>query len=126
MKKNELIKNILFAEDDPFLIDIYSLKLKESGFNVEIAKDGEECLAKLREKKPDILLIDIVLPQMSGLEVLKRIKKDPVLVDLKVIILSNLGEKREVEEGLSLGATKYLIKAHFTPSEVVKEILTLI
>ena len=116
------MKTILLTEDDPFLIDIYSKKLKEAGFEVKIARDGKECLIAIKEKKPDLLVLDIVLPQISGWEILNEIKKDPNLKDLKIIVLSNLGQKKEVEEGLRLGATKYLIKAHYTPSEVVKEI----
>ena len=116
------MKTILVTEDDPFLIDIYSKKLKEAGFEVKIARDGKECLIAIKEKKPDLLVLDIVLPQISGWEILNEIKKDPNLKDLKIIVLSNLGQKKEVEEGLRLGATKYLIKAHYTPSEVVKEI----
>lgn len=116
------MKTILFVEDDPFLIDIYSAKLKEAGFEIEIAKDGEECLAKVKEKKPDLIVLDIVLPKISGWEVLKEIKKDRNLKDLKIIIFSNLGQKNEVEEGLRMGAAQYLIKAHYTPSEVVREI----
>ncbi len=120
------MKTILLVEDDPFLIDIYKNKLKEVGFNIEIAEDGEEALSKMKKKKPDLMLLDIVLPNVDGWEILKKTRTDPDLKDLKVIILSNLGQKDEVEKGMSLGATKYLIKAHFTPSEVVEEIKKLL
>jgi len=117
------MKRILLVEDDTFLIDIYTTKLKESGFSVEIAIDGDEALRKMREKKkPDLLLLDIVLPRIDGWEILEKIKTELKLKDLKIIILSNLGQKEEVEKGLKLGATKYLIKAHYTPSEIVEEI----
>lgn len=117
------MKRILLVEDDTFLIDIYTTKLKESGFSVEIAIDGDEALRKMREKKkPDLLLLDIVLPRIDGWEILEKIKTESKLKDLKIIILSNLGQKEEVEKGLKLGATKYLIKAHYTPSEIVGEI----
>lgn len=115
-------KTVLLAEDDPLLIDIYSTKLKNAGFKVEIARDGNECLAKLHEKKSDVLLLDIVLPQISGWEVLRQIKRDEKLKDLKIIILSNLGQRNEVKKGLELGAVRYLIKSHYTPSQVVEEI----
>jgi DNA-binding response OmpR family regulator len=110
------------VEDDPFLIDIYTKKLKSSGFEVKVAENGEKALRCLQEKKPDLLLLDIVLPEMIGWEVLRKIKENPKLKDLKIVVLSNLGQKEEVEKGLKLGATKYLIKAHYTPSEVVQEI----
>jgi len=126
------MKRILLVEDDPFLIDIYTTKLKDSGFSVEVAKEGEEALRKLNEEKFDLLILDIVLPQIDGWEVLEKIKneklkmKNESLENLKIIVLSNLGQKEEVEKGLKLGATKYLIKAHYTPSEVVEEIKEII
>jgi DNA-binding response OmpR family regulator len=116
------MKNILLIEDDPFLIDIYSTKLKDSGFNIEVASDGETGLSKLKEKKFDLLILDIVLPHIDGWKVLKEIEKDEELKNLKIIIFSNLGQKEEVERGLNLGAVKYFIKAHYTPSEIVEEI----
>ena len=116
------MKSILLVEDDPFLIDIYTTKFSESGFKVEVAADGEECLKKIAEAVPDIVLLDIVLPKMDGWEVLKTIKADEKTKQVKVIVLSNLGQKGEVEKGLSLGASHYLIKAHHTPSEVVTEV----
>jgi len=116
------MKKILLVEDDPFLVDIYETKLKESGFVVEVANQGEVALTKIRENKVDLVLLDIVLPRLDGWEILRSIKGDKQLKDLKVIILSNLGQKEEVEKGLELGAAKYLIKAHYTPTEVVEEI----
>jgi DNA-binding response OmpR family regulator len=116
------MQNILLVEDDPFLIDIYTTKLKESGFSVEVANDGDAALKKARENKPDLVILDIVLPQIDGWEILRKIKSEPEFKNLKVIILSNLGQKEEVEKGIKLGAVKYLIKAHYTPSQVIKEI----
>ncbi len=115
------MKKILLVEDDPFLIDIYSTKLKEAGFEVEVVQDGQDVLTRLGEKKPDLLVLDIVLPHLDGWEILSSIKNGNAK-DLKVVVLSNLGQKEEVQKGLKLGAVKYLIKAHYTPSEIVKEI----
>jgi len=125
------VKQILLVEDDPFLIDIYATKFKEEGFSVKVANDGEEGLRKLREgegneEKFDLLVLDIVLPHVDGWEILKEIKASEKLKNLKIVILSNLGQKGEVEKGVKLGATKYLIKAHYTPSEVVAEIKQLL
>ena len=114
------MKSILLVEDDPFLIDIYTTKFKKVGFSLEVATDGEEALRKLNEKKPDLLILDIVLPQIDGWEILKKIQADEKLKMIPVIVLSSLGQKEEVEKGIKLGAIKYLIKAHYTPSEVVK------
>jgi DNA-binding response OmpR family regulator len=120
------MKKILLVEDDPFLIDIYQKKLKDSGFKVEVAKDGEKALEILKEKNFDLMLLDIVLPRIDGwkiLEELREMKKEKKdLEKMKIVIWSNLGEKEDIKKGLSLGATSYLIKANFTPSEVVREI----
>ena len=116
------VKTILLIEDDPFLIDIYTTKLKESGFKVEVATNGEEGIIKAQETKPNLIVLDIVLPQIDGWEILKEIKANPNLKKIPVVILSNLGQKSEVEKGIKLGTVKYLIKAHFTPSEVIEEI----
>jgi len=114
------MKKVLLIEDDPFLVDIYITKLKEAGLSVEAAMDGEEGFQKIKEEVPDLILLDIVLPNINGWEFLRKVKRDERLKNLKVIILSNLGQKEEVEKGLKLGAVKYLIKAHYTPSEVVE------
>ena len=116
------MKKVLLVEDDPFLVDIYSTKFKEAGFDVSVAEDGAECLKKVAEETPDLLLLDVVLPNFNGWEILRKIKKDNKFKSIKVVVLSNLGEKEEVEKGMKLGATKYLVKAHYTPSEVVEEV----
>ncbi|KPJ55207.1 hypothetical protein AMJ47_01715 [Parcubacteria bacterium DG_72] len=116
------MRKILLVEDDPFLVDIYSTKLKEAGFLIEVAQDGEEALRKIKEIVFDLILLDIVLPTVNGWEILRNIRRDPNLKALKVVVLSNLGEKEEVEKGLEAGATRYLVKAHYTPTEVIKEI----
>ncbi len=116
------MKSILLVEDDSFLVDIYLTKLKEIGFSVKTAADGEECLKKIEEEVPDILLLDIVLPHIDGWEILRKLKKSDKYNKVKVVIISNLGQEEEVKKGLKLGAEKYLIKAHYTPSEVVEEI----
>jgi DNA-binding response OmpR family regulator len=114
------MKKILLIEDDPLLIDIYTTKLKEAGFLAVVARDGEMAMEMIRKEKPDLVLLDIVLPHADGWEILKKIKKDPDAP--KVVILSNLGQKEEVEKGLELGAEKYLIKADYTPSQVIEQI----
>ena len=125
MKNKTKIKSILLVEDDPFLSDIYLTKLKESGFEAVGVSEGKECLRIIKEKEFDLALLDIVLPRMDGWEILRKIretKKNAKIKNLKVVILSNLGQKEDIEKGLKLGAVKYLIKAHYTPTEVVREI----
>jgi DNA-binding response OmpR family regulator len=119
-------KNILIVEDDKFIADIYKRKFNQEGFGVEIAKDGLKALKIIREKKPDLLLLDIILPGFNGWQILRQIKEDQKLKDLKVVILSNLEQRKDIEKGIKLGAQAYLIKAHYTPSEVVKEIKKII
>ncbi|MFH1451260.1 MAG: response regulator [bacterium] len=120
-QQNEKTK-ILLVEDDPFLIDIYSTKLRSNGFEIDVAHDGEEALRKITERAPDLVLLDIVLPRVDGWEVLNRIKKQSQFKDLKIIILSNLGQEQEVRKGLELGVAGYLIKSHYSPSEIIAEI----
>jgi DNA-binding response OmpR family regulator len=115
-------ETILLVEDDPFMVDIYTTKLNEFGYSVETAFDGEEALRKINEKKPDLVLLDIVLPNIDGWEILSMIKTQEKFKDLKVVILSNLGQRPEIEKGIKLGAVKYIIKAHHAPSEVAVEI----
>jgi len=117
-----MTKTILLVEDDPFLTDIYKTKLEELGYSVDLAFDGEEAMRKIKEKVPDLVLLDIVLPNLDGWEILRKIRKEEGLKDLKVVILSNLGQMKEVEKGLNLGAIKYLIKARHSPSEIAAEI----
>ena len=113
---------ILLVDDDSFISDIYTDKLKEEKFEVELAVDGEEALKKISELKPDLILLDILMPKMDGFEVLKKIKKDPVLSQIKVIILTNVNQKDEAEKGSTFGVDDYVIKANFTPSVVMNKI----
>jgi len=115
-------KKILLVEDDPFLIEIYSTKLKEADYEVDTAEDGDTALRKLKDNVPDLLLLDVVLPNFNGWEILRKIKSDDKIKGIKVVVLSNLGEKQEIEKGVKLGADKYLVKAHYTPSEVIEEV----
>lgn len=113
--------SILLVEDDKFLRELLVRKLETSGFNVLFAVDGEEALKKIKENIPQLILLDLVLPGIDGFDVLKRIKENPLTKDIPVVILSNLGQQEEVEKGIRLGADDYLIKAHFTPDEIIKK-----
>lgn len=115
-------KKILLVEDDPLIIEIYTTKLRETNFEVETAVDGEKALKKIKAGGFDLLVLDIVLPELTGFEILEKIRKDKELKDLKIIVLSNLGQKTDIEKAQKFGVAKYLIKAHYTPSEVVGEI----
>ncbi len=115
-------KNILVIEDDKFLRELIIRKLEEDDFVVSEAIDGEAGIKKIKEEKPDLVLLDLILPGIDGFEVLSQMKKESNLISIPVIILSNLGQRDDVEKGLKLGATDYLIKAHFTPGEIIDKI----
>jgi len=116
------VKNILIIEDDAFLRDLISKKLSSADFSISEAIDGESAIAKIKEAKPDLILLDLLLPTMDGFEVLAKLKEDNMTSAIPVIILSNLGQKEEVDKGISMGATDYLIKAQFTPEEIVAKV----
>jgi len=113
---------ILVVEDDKFLRELITRKLAREGYDVVSAVDGEDGVVKVKENKPDIVLLDLILPGIDGFEVLAKIKEDEELSNIPVIILSNLGQRDDVDRGIKLGATDFLIKAHFTPSEIVEKI----
>jgi len=115
-------KRILIIEDDKFLRQLIAQKLLKEGYDVLEAVDGEEGLKKIKEEKPDLILLDLILPGIDGFEVLSQMNKEDLISQIPVIILSNLGQKEDVERGLNLGATDYLIKAHFTPGEIIEKI----
>jgi len=116
------MKKIILVEDDPFLIDIYVSRLKDEGYEVKVSSNGEKALEEIKKGTPDLLVLDIVMPKMDGWTVLKEISEKIKSKEIKVMILSNLGEKEEVERGYEMGASGYLIKANYTPTEVVEEI----
>ncbi|MBU0597665.1 response regulator [Patescibacteria group bacterium] len=119
-KKNPI--KILLIEDDSFLAGMYVTKMNLENFDVKMADDGEKGLKMTQEELPDVILLDIILPKMSGFDVLKTLKKDAKTKNIPVILLTNLGQRDDVKKGLELGAQDYLIKAHFMPSEVVNKI----
>jgi len=115
--------SLLIIDDDKFLLDMYSMKFNEKDFNVEVAFGSVEALEKLKGGfKPDIILLDIIMPTMDGFELLSEIKKNNLAPGAVVIILSNLGQQEDVEKGVRLGADGYIIKASSTPTEVVNKV----
>jgi DNA-binding response OmpR family regulator len=116
------MKKILIVEDDSFMEKSLSFTLKEEGYGVDIARDGEEALDKIEKIDLDLILLDIILPKIDGFEVLEKIKENPKTKKMPVIILSNLGQKEDVERGLKLGANGYIIKAHFKLEDVINKI----
>lgn len=119
---SEKSKRTLLVEDDPLISNIYHTSLERAGYEVETVVNGARVLSKLREGEYDLLLLDLVLPEKSGFEVLRELNREGLNENLKVVILSNLGQKEKVDKALEMGVERYLVKAHYTPKEVVAEI----
>ena len=113
---------VLLVEDDAFLGGIYQKKFEMEGYKVIVADNGEKGLTEAKKKKPNIILLDILLPKLDGFAVLEKLKADPETKNIPVILLTNLGQKDDVDKGLKSGAVDYLIKAHMKPSEVVAKV----
>lgn len=115
-------EKIIIVEDDKFLRDLLVSKLEMEGFETITAVNGQEGLDLIKQEMPQIVLLDLVLPEIDGFEVLRQIKEDVQTNKIPVIILSNLGQQEEIERCLKMGAADYMIKAHFTPEEIVGKI----
>ncbi len=116
------MKKVLIVEDEDIIIDLLKKKLLQEGYDVSIAHDGEEGLKSLREIKPDIVLLDIVMPKKSGYEVMEEMGKDPELSKIPIIIISNSGQPVELDKAKDLGAKDWLIKTEFDPQEVADKV----
>lgn len=115
-------KEILVVEDDQFLVKIYQSKFKKEGFTVRVAFDGEEGLREMKKKLPDLIILELILPNLDGFSFLETIKKGPKLAGVPVIILTDLGQKADIERGLELGAVEYFVKADTPLSKIIKKI----
>lgn len=113
---------VLVIEDDSFLVDAYSTKLRKAGFKTILATNGEEGLKQAKTNKPDVVLLDLLIPKRNGFDVLADLKADKHLRHVPVIVLSNLGQERDVEQVRQLGAEDYLIKANVTMKEIIAKI----
>lgn len=112
----------MIVEDDDFLLQMYVTKLELEGFKVFEGTTGVQGLKLAQKEKPDLILLDLNLPELSGFEVLSQLKREDATKDIKVLILTNYSQKENIDKCLALGANDYLIKAHFVPSEVIKKI----
>ena len=119
-------KKILVVEDDDFLLEMYATKLQLEGFKVFDATNGLQGLKIAQREKPDLILLDLNLPEMSGFEVLEELKRSDTTNKIIVVVLTNYSQKEDIDRCLDLGADDYLIKAHFVPSEVIAKIKNLL
>lgn len=115
-------KTILVIEDDPVLSMMYRTKLEADGFVLEMAGNGADGLALAKSKKPDLVLLDIIIPQLDGFSVLEELKNDAKTKKIPVILLTNLGTDEDKKKGEELGAADYLVKANFTPEQISQTI----
>ena len=113
---------ILLIEDEEMLATMYSTKFKKEDFGIEVALNGEDGLIKAKENKFDIILVDIIMPKLDGFAVLKELRTMEEYKEIPIFMLTNLGQDEDMEKGKKLGATDYLIKANFTPSQVLEKI----
>lgn len=122
----ETNKKVLVVEDDSLLQDMLAQQLVKDSWSVNYAKDGEKALELARSEKPDVILLDLMLPGVSGYDILAQLKKDPELQHIPVIILSNLGQQEDMDKGLQLGAADFMIKSNFTLDEVSAKMTSLL
>lgn len=122
MSANTKLVKIVLAEDEPLIALAYQQALTYHGFDVIVAKDGRETLAVVEKERPDLLLLDVIMPHMNGIEVLRTLRSNPELQDLSVIMLTNLGQPSDVENLEELDASAYLIKANLSLEDLVGHI----
>ena len=118
---SNLQPHVLIVEDEPALVELLSYNLEKAGFQINVARDGDEALLAVEERKPDIVLLDWMLPYVSGIEICRRIRRNPDTRDLPIILLTARGEEDDRIRGLEAGADDYVVKP-FSPSELVARV----
>jgi DNA-binding response OmpR family regulator len=111
---------VLIVEDDPMMSRMYQKAFLEAGFEIDLAHDGQEGLDKARLSPPAIIILDVMMPKLNGMQVLENIKADPAIKMIPVIMLSNLGGQKDGEDAVAMGAVKYLLKSDVEPAQVVE------
>lgn len=120
-------KSIILVEDESFLSKVLAERLEDEGFgHIDVAGNGEEALTKIKQHRPDIVLLDMILPKMNGFEVLEIMQADAKLKTIPVLVLSNLGQDQDIEQAKSLGAVDYIVKSNFSLQKVVEKIMTIL
>lgn len=112
------MKKILVVEDDEFLSDSYKDKLSNNEIQVSVARDGQEAIAQADSFKPDLIILDLVIPKINGVDVLKKLKANPKTKNIKVLIASNIDQREVVKETLALGAESYFIKSNISLADL--------
>ncbi len=115
-------QTVLIVEDDEFLRALAAKRLDKDGFNVQVAVDGETAVATAKEIKPDVIVLDLILPGLDGFEVLEKIKAEESLKAVPIIVFSNLGQKEDIERAQYLGAASFLVKSNFTLDDLLEKV----
>lgn len=115
-------RRILIIEDDEFISDVYQKKLALEGYSIDLARDGEEALRKIREQKPDLVLLDIMIPLKDGFQVLSDMRNDSSLSDIRVMVMSNLSQGKDIARAKELGAVDYIVKSNVGLPEIVARV----
>lgn len=115
-------KKILLIEDEKIIVELLEKKLIQEGYQVVVARDGDKGLEKIREEKPDLILLDIVMPQRDGFQVMEELRDDKELNSIPIVIISNSGQPVELDRAKELGADDWLIKTEFDPAEVLEKV----
>lgn len=121
-KQRTTEQKILLIEDDRYLCRAYKDGLERAGFEILLAHDGVEGLEKIKSEKPNLILLDLILPAKSGFEVLEEVKLDESLKKIPIVVLSNLGQESDIRASKNLGAVDYLVKADYTMKEVIRKV----
>ncbi len=117
-------KTILIAEDEKAYRTVLQNKLQSAGVNILLAENGEQALKVINDSKPDLIMLDLIMPIKDGFEVLREIKENNLAADMKIVVLSNLGQAEDIDKAKNLGAIDYIIKTETDLSDAVKKILT--
>ncbi len=120
-----MTKRVLIIDDEPSIVISLEFLLKRAGLEVQVARDGEEGLAKVRELRPDAVVLDVMMPKLDGFEVLKAVRADPEIADIPVLMLTAKAREAEQQRGLTLGANAYMAKP-FSTHELVDQVMALI
>lgn len=117
---------VLLVEDEEFIRDLFKRQLDLSGFTTDAFGTGQDGLAAITKKAYDLVLLDIMLPDINGLQILQQVRQNPATKNLVVILLTNLGQDSVIKQGFELGADGYLVKAAYTPDQIVQEVKNII
>lgn len=117
-----MVKKVLFIEDDALIVKIYTARLTKDGYEVYTADNGEDGIKVALEVKPDLVVLDVMMPKVDGFGVLEKLRADATLKTIPILLYSNLAQEEELKRALAMGATEFIVKANISPTELVEKI----